>query len=210
MNNVVILGGGGYARVVAEALRQSGASIKGYVDNKLVAEFSSLPYLGDDTALIGIGAAEHTVANGIGSIRVPHARRKVFDRYKNAGFSFVTVIHPSAVIASDVSLGEGAQINAGAVLQSSVRIGDNVIVNVGVVIDHDTFVGDHVHLATGAVLAGAVTVGEATMIGAGATIIQGIRIGRKALVAAGSVVIKDVPDNGRVAGVPARPMVPRL
>lgn len=41
-------------------------------------------------------------------------------------------------------------------------------------------------------------------IGAGAIILPGVTVGENAIVAAGAVVTKDVPDNGVVAGVPAK------
>jgi acetyltransferase-like isoleucine patch superfamily enzyme len=51
-----------------------------------------------------------------------------------------------------------------------------------------------------------VVVGAGSFIGMGSSVIEGRRIGAGALVAAGAVVTRDVPDNGRVAGVPARTM----
>jgi len=47
---------------------------------------------------------------------------------------------------------------------------------------------------------------EGAFIGVHCVVLPGIRIGRSAIVAAGSVVTSDVPDRGRVAGVPARPL----
>jgi acetyltransferase-like isoleucine patch superfamily enzyme len=51
-----------------------------------------------------------------------------------------------------------------------------------------------------------VTVGDGAHIGTGAVVLQGRTIGTGAVVAAGAVVLEDVPDGGRVAGVPARPI----
>lgn len=41
-------------------------------------------------------------------------------------------------------------------------------------------------------------------IGAGAILLPGVTVGENAIVGAGSVVTRDVPDNGIVAGVPAK------
>ncbi|TET91150.1 MAG: acyltransferase [Methanomassiliicoccales archaeon] len=45
---------------------------------------------------------------------------------------------------------------------------------------------------------------EGAFVGVHSVILAGVTVGRKAIVGAGSVVIKDVPDNARVAGVPAK------
>ena len=204
MTNIAILGAGGYARVIADTLRLSGRPPLGYVNRQPVPDFGGLSYLGTDDDMLAQSPAGMMLANGIGAIDVPHLRRKVFDRFKTAGFAFIQVIHPAAQIGGDVGLGEGAQVLAGTAIQTGANIGRNTIVNVGVVVDHDCVVGDHVHLATGAVLAGGVRVGDAALIGAGATVIQSIRIGSQALVAAGATVVRDVGDGERVAGVPAK------
>ena len=42
--------------------------------------------------------------------------------FRGKGFKFATVIHPSAIVGSDVAWGEGVQIMASAVLRPGVRI----------------------------------------------------------------------------------------
>jgi sugar O-acyltransferase (sialic acid O-acetyltransferase NeuD family) len=128
----------------------------------------------------------------------------VFEKFKGKGFTFATIVHPSAVVASDVALGEGAQIMAGAIIQPGSRIGMNTIVNTKASVDHDCLIGDHVHLSPGVTLSGDVRIYNGVHIGTGATVIQGITIGANSLVGAGSVVIADVPSEIRVLGAPAR------
>jgi UDP-perosamine 4-acetyltransferase len=170
---------------------------------------AGLPRLGSDGDLLAGGPQATELVNGIGSTGNANLRRALFERFCCAGFKFATVIHPAATIASDVVLGEGAQIMAGAVLQAGVVIGANAIVNTGTLLDHDVRIGDHTHIAPGACIAGGVTVGAGVHIGAGATIIQGLQVGDGALVAAGAVVVRDVGVAAMVAGVPARPSAVR-
>jgi acetyltransferase-like isoleucine patch superfamily enzyme len=49
-----------------------------------------------------------------------------------------------------------------------------------------------------------VSVGENSFIGAKSVIKENISIGNNVTVGAGSVVIRDIPDNVKVAGNPAR------
>jgi UDP-perosamine 4-acetyltransferase len=202
---VVILGGGGHARVVIDALRCAGYVIAGVIDPKDDVE-ETLPdditWLGKDLSRARPGEVQ--VAIGVGSIDVgaKNPRPMVFNEAKSAGFELLSFRHPSAIVAGDVELGEGAQIMAGAILQPGVRLGVNCIVNTGVRLDHDCWIGDHVHIAPGAVLSGTVAVGDGCHLGTGAVVIQNIRIGAEAMIAAGAIITRDVRANARVAPGP--------
>jgi sugar O-acyltransferase (sialic acid O-acetyltransferase NeuD family) len=206
---VIIVGAGGHARVCIDALRAAGRDVKGMLtpEEPLRGKvIHGIPVLGDDDRIDLYRPSEVEVVNGIGSVGDPSRRVQVYMKMKNKGFCFAAVIHPSAVISDDVSVGEGVQVMAGAVIQAGCRIGDNVIINTGAIVDHDCHIGDHAHLATGAVLSGGVRVGPRTHIGTGASVIQGVTIGGSVLVAAGSAVVRGVPDNVQVRGVPAEIM----
>jgi sugar O-acyltransferase (sialic acid O-acetyltransferase NeuD family) len=203
---ILVIGAGGHAKVVIEALKQMGATILGALDANAALHGSSIlgaPVLGGDEMLERY--PEALLANGVGMTRPGGARAAVFNRFSRQGRKFVTITHPSAVIASDARLGEGAQIMAGAILQPGISIGANSIVNTGAVIDHDCQIAAHCHIGPRSVLSGGVAIRENSHIGVGAAIIEGMNIGTGALVAAGAVVVSDVADNARVRGVPARP-----
>jgi UDP-perosamine 4-acetyltransferase len=205
MKPVVILGGGGHARVVIDALRCAGHVIAGVIDPKAeVADAlpAGVPWLGKD--LSRTRAADVALAIGVGSIDVgaKNLRPRLFQEAKTGGFQILSIRHPSAIVAGDVLLGEGAQVMAGAILQTGTRTGVNCIVNTGASLDHDCRLGDHVHVAPRAVLSGAVEVGEGSHLGTGAIVIQCIRIGVEAMIAAGAVVTRDVPARARVAPGP--------
>ena len=207
MRQLIVIGAGGHARVLVEALRANRMEIAGFVINDLqdgIGVMHELPRIGTDGELLAVGQQQTDLVNGVGSTGKSDVRRSIFERFRNAGFRFVTVIHPTAIVASDVVLGEGAQVMAGAVLQPGVVIGANAIVNTGAVVDHDVRIGDHAHVAPGACLAGGVIIGEVAHVGAGSTVIQNVRVGAGALIAAGSTVVRDVPPGAVVAGVPAR------
>jgi len=203
---LILLGNGGHALVLLDCLRLCGARLIGFTTPEKYAleTWESLKYLGDDEALQSLSPREVQLVNGLGSVGKTAARTCLFEMGKERGFGFASVVHPSAILAGDAVLGQGAQIMAGAILQPRCVLGDNVLVNTRAAIDHDCQIGNGVHIAPGATLSGDVQVGDGAHIGAGATIIQGVQIGRDCIVGAGAVVLRDVPPGARVAGVPAR------
>ena len=203
---VIILGSGGHARVLLDVLRQCGVEVLGCTGpGSAPAETppAGLNYLGSDEAITQAPVKVRLV-NGLGGVGDTAPRRQLFARFKEKGYVFATLVHPSAVVAGDAVLGEGAQVMAGVVLQPGCVLGDNAIVNSGAVIDHDGHIGAHCHVAPGAVLSGAVTLGEGVHVGTGAAVIQGVTIGAGAVVAAGAAVTEDVSAGAKVMGVPAR------
>lgn len=206
---IIIIGAGGHAKVLLEALHRAGCEVIGLttLDHGMTNQsILGCQVLGSDEVLSKYERDRIRLVNGIGSVDSLAKRKRVFDNFKKRGFRFATVIHPGAIVSSDAKLGEGVQIMAGAIIQPGIAIGDNTIVNTGAAIDHDCKIAEHVHIAPGCTLSGNVIVGAETHIGTGATVIHGITIGRRCLVAAGAVVCTNISDAGRVSGIPATRM----
>ena len=210
MTKVLIWGGGGHGKVVADIARAAGMEIVGFVDanpaklgavvepgrakvvlsqNDLVKHFPSetLPAGADRVALaVGDNAAR--------------AKCRASIPPKFLGI----LVHPSAWVSPSAQLGPGVVIMPGAIVNASASLGAGVIINTGAVVEHDCVVGDDAHIAPNAVLSGGVRVGAGTLIGAGSVVIPQIVIGSNATVGAGAVVISAVGDGSKVAGNPAR------
>lgn len=197
---LLILGAGGHARVLLDAIQLQGRRIVGFLD-PAIPEGSvgpgGLPILGGDEALARFSPTDVELVNGIGSVKVASAREMIYRRAKAAGFDFADVVHPSAIVCRDVVCGEGVQIMAGSIVQCGALIGANTIVNTRASIDHDCRIGESVHLAPGVTLSGNVQIGDRAHIGTGAVVIQGISVGADCLVAAGAVVYRDLAAGQR-------------
>ena len=201
---VIILGAGGHARVLADCIRQSGDLLLGFLDDgkakgSLIAGCSVLGFI--EGAPVFAGQARFVM--GIGDNQV---RRRLDSLPCIRSLRWYTAVHPSASVAPSASLEAGTVVLAQAVVNVDAAIGRHCIVNSGAIVEHDNVIGDYVHLSPGSKLGGAVHVGNAAHIGIGATVRNGIRIGSDCVVGAGAVVVKDISSPGTYIGVPARRM----
>lgn len=205
MNNpIIIIGNGGHASVLTEILLAQGEKILGFTAPVLEKNCFNLPYLGMDEIIQNYPTTEVELVLGLGMIQPSPWREKIFNHFRGMGYQFKSIIHRSAIIAPSVKLGQGVQIMAGAIVQTNTTIADNTIINTGTLIDHDCQIGPQIHIAPGTRISGNVHIQEGTHIGTGATIIQGVHIGANCLIGAGAVVVKNIKNNVKALGVPAK------
>lgn len=203
---IVIIGGGGHAKVIASILKKVGEfEIVGYTDEEDKGNILEFPFLGNDSQFLSTNA--HNIKNaaiGIGQIKSSVLRKKVADKYKNAGFNFPVIISPNAIVNENVVIGEGTVVFDGAVINTYSKIGRFVILNTNSTVEHDCNIGDFVHVASNAVLSGNVMIGQGTFIGAGSTVIQGIVIEQDVILGAGSTATRNCFAGKTYIGVPAK------
>ena len=194
---LIIIGAGGHAKVLIDALIESEWEIVGLVDPSIKAgtDYMGFPVLGNDDVLCTFKPNEVLLVNGIGSLPGKKIRWQIASSMREKKYAFSKVIHPTATIAKNAILEEGSQIMAGAIIQPGAQIGRDSIINTGVIVDHDSVVGGNCHLAPGTTLSGGVTIGENTHIGTGVSVVQGVTIGSHSIVGAGTVVYRDISSN---------------
>lgn len=202
-SGVVIIGGGGHAKVVIESLRAAGDTVAAIVDaDPTPRAVLGVPVVGDDLALAGLkGQGLSKLFVAIGDNRL---REKLGRKAREQGFALVNAVHPSAVISPSVQIGEGVAVMAGVAINADSRIGDLAIVNTGAVVDHDCILSAACHVGPASALAGAVSVGARAFLGVGVRAIPGVRIGADTIVGAAGVVVRDLPDAVLAVGVPAK------
>jgi sugar O-acyltransferase (sialic acid O-acetyltransferase NeuD family) len=202
IDRLTLIGTGGHAKVVLDALRAGQA---GPLDVQLVDENPARvgALLWDEPIGLfetaGIEGRAFHVCIGANAVRA-----RIFVLARTAGARPRSVVHPHGSQARGADWGDGSLLAAGVRLGPDTRIGEGCIVNHNAVVDHDCVVGDFCHIAPGATLAGNVRLGHGVLVGAGANILPGIRIGDGATIGAGAVVLEDVPPQCLYAGVPAR------
>lgn len=146
MDDLLILGAGGYGRTVEETARamgcfgrvaflddgQTGADILGPCAEyaRFLAEFRfAYPAFG---------------ANGL--------RAEWLDRLERAGYALPTLTHPRAFVSPSARLAPGSAVLALAAVGTRAEVARGAIVNLGAIVDHDCVVGACAHLAPGAIV----------------------------------------------------------
>ncbi len=207
---IVIIGGGGHAKVVASIIKKSGRfELLGYVDKQNRGPLLGVPYLGADDVLPQL-RAEHSpcaAVIGIGYIGEGTLREHLIEKLLRFGFEMPAIISSHAVVNEEVKIEVGAVVMDGVVVNSGSQVGKYVILNTHSSIDHDCQIGDFVHIAPGATLSGGVTVGAHSLVGAGATVVQYKTVGDHCIIGAGAVVTKDCLEQGTYIGIPAKKLL---
>jgi len=206
MDKIVVIGGGGHAKVIISILKKIDTyEIVGYTDVENIGEILGVKYRGNDSVLKYLykNGIKNAVL-GLGFIESNKKRKNVLKEISNIDFNYPAIISNNAVINEDVTTGMGTVIMDGVVINAGSKIGKFCIINTKSSIDHDCIIKNHTHIAPGVTLSGGVEIGNNVLIGAGATIIQYKKAVDNAIIGAGSTVLEDINEQGLYGGIPAK------
>ena len=201
MNKRSVIVVGAFHEVI-ELCENCQRDIVGIIDNHQENFYESYPILGKDLDARFL-FEKYLNCELVISPDAPLIRKRLVHYYSEIGFSFATLISPSAYVSKSAKVSEGCVIQAGVILSSSAKVGRFVKLNVRSTIMHDNTIGDYVTIAPHAVCLGDVQIDSMAYIGANATILPHLRVGKQAIVGAGAVVTKQVADYKMVKGIPA-------
>ena len=204
MNSIIIVGAGGHARVVIDAVRLNKLDIHGIIDinySEKSERINGYPLVGGFDYLDHINPKNYDIVIAIGD---NDKRDKYFSKVVKLGFNLPNIAHPTSILSKYVTIGKGVFINSGVIINSMARIGDNTIINTGAIIEHEVIIGKNCHICPGVKLTGRVHIGRNTFIGIGTSVIDHIMINENVTIGAGSVIINNIDKNLTVAGSPAK------
>lgn len=201
-DKLIIIGASGHGKVVADiAIKMNKWQSFAFLDDdESIKTSMGLEVIGKTAdAFTYKDEADFFVAIGNNAVR-----ERVQVKLIEQGLNVLSLIHPSAVIGTDVEIGIGTAVMAGVVINSSTRIGKGCIINTSASLDHDNVIEDYVHISPGVNIAGTVKVGKGSWIGIGSVVSNNVNICSGCKVGAGAVVVKDITEPGTYVGVPVR------
>jgi len=203
MQKVALIGYSGHAYVVADTLQQCGYELVGYFEKQTTKKnpfniswlgFEQDPDFVDKTHGIYVFPA-------IGDNAI---RAGIMNNLIKYNIAIAIVVSPNANVSKYASIDKGTIVCQGACINAFAVIEQGVIINTGAIIEHECIIKEFAHISPGAVLAGNITINKKSFIGANAVVKQGISIGKNVIIGAGSVVLKNIPDNEKWVGNPAK------
>jgi sugar O-acyltransferase (sialic acid O-acetyltransferase NeuD family) len=201
---IIIVGAGGFGREALQWARHAWPShvqkIAGFLSDDphaLDGHRPTLPILGSPDAFEPRPSDGLVLAIGIRGVR-----REVAERLAARGARFLTMIHPTVIVADTAVIGPGSVICPYAVVSDGVRLGRCVLVNYHASLGHDAAAGDYAVLSPYATLGGYAAAGADVFLGLHAAVGPSVRVGSGSVVAANSCALSDVSEGRLVHGVP--------
>ena len=204
MSGLLIIGGGGNGRVIADIASELGRwSRIAFLDDHRPSENEGSPWetVGTCASLKDVPGDFTAAIIGFGDNALRHSW---IERIQGAALDLVTIVAPTAAVSAHARLGPGTVVMPQAAINVGAEIGSCGLINTAASVDHDCVLGDAVHVAPGAHIGGDVTIGDRAWIGLGAAVRHGVSIGNDVMVGAGAAVVSDLPDACTALGVPAR------
>jgi sugar O-acyltransferase (sialic acid O-acetyltransferase NeuD family) len=206
VQRILIVGAGGFGREVFQWLRDSWPEWEPRIAGFLSDDLARLDGFQTPCRVVG-SVRDHVPIPGAAyllAIGVPYARRTLAEVIERRGGQFLSLVHPSAVIADSAVIGDGSIVCPGAIVSDSSRLGRCVLVNYHASLGHDATAGDYAVLSPYATLGGGATIGSDAFLGLHASVGPGISVGERSKVSANSCALSSVPPDSLVYGVPGR------
>lgn len=149
---LVIIGAGGHAKVVLDALLKIGDyEVIGFADDHLFTGMEVAEGYQVIASTNSLHAFDDCIDRFIVAIGDNRTRAYLYQTLKNY-YEPATIIHPDATIAKNVEIGPGTVVLAQSVINSHVKIGQNCLINSLCLIDHGTIIEDNCHIAQGTII----------------------------------------------------------
>jgi len=204
--DIVVVGAGGFGRELLgwlwDCFSPQDYRVKGFVDD----DPTPVPHDGTEFSVLGSPTDYLPYENdrfllAIGSVS---ARRKVVEAMLAKNARFLTMIHPTAVIAPTAIVGTGCVLYPYTLLANAAVLGDFVFLSNYASVGHDARVGRYCNICPYGTLNGAATLEDDVFLGSHVTVGPGVTVRHNSKVSANTAVVKDLPPSNFAFGNPAK------
>jgi len=207
MKELLIIGARGFGRETYNmALESVGYGtefiVKGFLDDNSDALNS---YQGYPAILCSV--EEYNICTDdvfICALGDPYYKRKYVEMMASKGGTFINIIHRTAIIGRNTTMGTGCIISQNVHISCDVSIGNYVTILPKAVVGHDASIKDYCHLGAISFMGGFSKMNEESVLHTSAILLPHKEIDLKAVAGAGSMVYKNVKSNQTVFGNPAQ------
>ena len=203
---ILIVGAGGFGREVLQWARDAWPESADRIAGFLSADANALEGLGCDHGVLDSPDGYQPAPGDrlLLAIGIPYVRRQVTESLLDRGAEFLTLIHPTAIVAASASIGPGSILCPYSIASDSCRVGRFVIMNYHSSLGHDATAGDFSVLSPYATLGGHAHVEDDVFLGLHASVGPGKTVGARSKVSANSCVLAAAPADSIIYGVPGR------
>lgn len=132
------------------------------------------------------------------------SRKACIESILEKGGNFITLIHNTARIGTNVKLGKGTLVGTYTTIAADAELGDYNFIQSMTIIGHDCKIGSWNRIDSQVMMVGATTIGDNNMIHTGAMINHNVHIGSDCVIGACSFVTMDVESGTTLFTSPAR------
>jgi sugar O-acyltransferase (sialic acid O-acetyltransferase NeuD family) len=206
VRRILIVGAGGFGREVLQWARDAWPSACDRIAGFLSADAHRPPVDRRLPPILANPAAFHPEPGDalLLAIGIPAVRRRVAEDLASRKAVFLTLVHPTAIVASTASIGSGSILCPYSILSDSAKVGRFTLLNYHSSLAHDAAAGDFAVLSPYATLGGAAEIGTDAFLGLHASVGPSVRLGSQTKVSANSAALHDSSAHSLVFGVPGR------
>lgn len=203
---LVLVGGGGHCRAVADVALCAGYEIAHVLDlpDAVGDHVIGNIYVDDTDDAISRYSDTCDFLITVGAITNLAFRQRLFELVTNHGGRFATLVSPTAYVSQFAQIEAGSVVMHHAVVNANAHIGANCIINTSAIVEHDCYIGAHTHISTGACINGGSRLGNLCLAGSNSTVIQGLNITDNCIIGANSTALTDISQSGVYVGSPAQ------
>jgi len=210
VTRIIIVGAGGFGREVLQWARDAWPVHAHLIAGFLSANADCLKNYPSHSGLkIFADPQDFKAAPGdalLLAIGIPQSRRHVAEKLADHGATFLTLIHPTAIVAPTATIGDGSILCPYSIVSDSACLGRFVLLNYHASLGHDARAGDYSVLSPYATLGAGARISEDVFMGMHSSIGPGKKVGARSKVSANSAALNHAPADSIVYGVPGRSM----